>query len=128
MNVGRDGKGLGLFRWSEQERDEAMKKVSSRANVYVQRFKGLGEMNAEQLADTTMDISRRTLLRVTMEDAVKAEEMFSMPWATACSPAESSSRPTPARRATSTCSGATTDHRPPTTWRDSPSAKDRAFR
>ena len=43
----------------------------------VQRYKGLGEMNAEQLADTTMNPEKRTLLQVRLEDAVKSEEIFS---------------------------------------------------
>jgi DNA gyrase subunit B len=43
-----------------------------------QRFKGLGEMNAEQLGDTTMNAETRTLLKVTMEDAVGADEMFTV--------------------------------------------------
>jgi DNA gyrase subunit B len=50
----------------------------ARRGVNVNRFKGLGEMNAAQLRDTTMDPSRRTLVRVTVEDAANADRIFSM--------------------------------------------------
>jgi DNA gyrase subunit B len=46
--------------------------------IEVKRFKGLGEMNAEQLWETTLDPNARTLLRVTLEEAVEAERMFSV--------------------------------------------------
>jgi DNA gyrase subunit B len=50
----------------------------AKSGATFQRFKGLGEMNAEQLADTTMNPETRTLLKVTMEDAVGADEMFTV--------------------------------------------------
>jgi DNA gyrase subunit B len=52
-------------------------KTEGKKDASVQRYKGLGEMNAEQLAETTMNPEKRTLLEVRLEDAVQCEEIFS---------------------------------------------------
>ncbi|HET7029616.1 MAG TPA: toprim domain-containing protein, partial [Candidatus Limnocylindrales bacterium] len=62
---------------SEKERDQIVKELD-RKNVSVQRFKGLGEMNADQLWDTTMNPETRTLLRAEIEDAAMADAIFTM--------------------------------------------------
>lgn len=66
--------------FSEQERDQyiAGLSASERNKVEIQRYKGLGEMNAEQLWETTMNPVNRLLLQVTLEDAQQADETFTM--------------------------------------------------
>ena len=63
--------------YSDQEKDEFLKASTARKNE-IQRYKGLGEMTAEQLWETTMNPANRTLLSVNIEDAVKADETFDM--------------------------------------------------
>jgi DNA gyrase subunit B len=62
--------------YSDEEKDTLLKRLGEK--VTVQRYKGLGEMNPEQLWKTTMDPETRTVLKITLEDAVEADEIFTI--------------------------------------------------
>jgi DNA gyrase subunit B len=70
-----------IYCWNDQQRDVAVQQLArggKEDNVNIQRYKGLGEMNAEQLWDTTMNPNTRTLRQVTIDSAAEADHIFSM--------------------------------------------------
>ena len=66
-----------FYSYSEEEKNRILKKIGGQG-VTIQRYKGLGEMNPGQLWETTMNPEKRTLIQITSEDAVEADEIFSI--------------------------------------------------
>ena len=66
-----------IYCYDDKERDEAIARIG-RKNIQVQRYKGLGEMNPDQLWRTTMNPETRTLVRVNSEDTVEADRIFTI--------------------------------------------------
>lgn len=66
------------YAFNDEEKDRIMQEWQDKKNIGIQRYKGLGEMNPEQLADTTMNPATRTLLQVKLEDTIEADRIFTM--------------------------------------------------
>src|SRR3546814_6032104 len=69
------------YAWNEQQRDMAVQRLKGSGkedSVHIQRYKGLGEMNAEQLWMTTMNPETRTLRKVSIDNAAECDRVFSM--------------------------------------------------
>jgi DNA gyrase subunit B len=69
------------YAWNDEQRDQAVQRIKGNGkedSVHIQRYKGLGEMNAEQLWETTLNPETRTLRKVTIDNAVECDRIFSM--------------------------------------------------
>ena len=65
------------YTYSDREQEALLAKINGKGKINIQRYKGLGEMDAEQLYDTTMSFEHRTLIQITIDDATRADEIFS---------------------------------------------------
>lgn len=67
-----------IYAYNDEEKERILDEWKEKKNIVIQRYKGLGEMNPEQLADTTMNPETRKLLQVKLEDVIEADRIFTM--------------------------------------------------